>query len=55
MSSNADLLNALKIDRNAPPPSSRKGLWIALAAVAAVLLAVLGWFVFGRDTGIAVY
>ena len=54
MSSNADLLNALKIDRNAPPPSSRKGLWIALAAVAAVLLAVLGWFVFGRDTGIAV-
>ena len=54
MSSNADLLNALKIDRNAPPPSSRKGLWIALAAIAAVLLAVLGWFVFGRDTGIAV-
>ena len=32
MNSNADLLKSLKIDRNAaPPPESRKGLWIGLA------------------------
>ena len=56
MNANADLLKSLKIDRNAPPPpSSRKGLWIALAVVAVLLLlAVAGWFAFGRDKGIEV-
>ena len=56
MNTNADLLKSLKIDRNAPPPQeSRKGLWIALAVVAALLLlALAGWFVFGRDKGIEV-
>ena len=36
--SNADLLKSLKIDRSAPPqPSSKRGLWIALAVGAALL------------------
>ena len=55
MNTPADLLNSLKIDRSAPPPpTSRKGLWIGLAVVAVLLLAVAGWFVFGRDKGIEV-
>jgi RND family efflux transporter MFP subunit len=56
MKTSADLLNALKIDRNAtPPPASRKGLWIGLAVVAVlVVLAVAGWLVFGRGKGIEV-
>ena len=37
MSSNADLLKSLKIDRNAaPPPAPRTGLWIGLAVAGAV-------------------
>ena len=55
MNTPADLLNSLKIDRSAPPPpASRKGLWITLAVVGVLLLAVAGWFVFGRDKGIEV-
>jgi RND family efflux transporter MFP subunit len=56
MSKAADLLNELRIDRGAPPPtSSRRGLWIALAIGAAVLLlAVGGWVVFGRDSAVEV-
>ena len=34
MTSSADLLNSLKIDRTAPPPPSRKGLWAGLAVAA---------------------
>ncbi len=55
MNSNADLLNSLKIDRNAAPPSeSRKGPWIALAIVAALLLAAVGWLLLRGDKGIEV-
>jgi RND family efflux transporter MFP subunit len=55
MNTPADLLNALKIDRSAPPPASRRGLWIGLAVVAALLvLAAAGWWLFGRDKGIEV-
>lgn len=56
MSSNADLLNSLRIDRSAPPPpASRKGLWIALAVVAAlVLIATAAWLFFTRDQGVVV-
>ena len=56
MSKAAELLNELRIDRGAPPPtSSRRGLWIALAIGAAVLLlAVGGWVVFGRDSAVEV-
>ena len=49
MNANADLLKSLKIDRSAPPPPSRKGLWIGLGAAAAVLLlALAGWLLFAR-------
>ena len=51
MNTNADLLNSLKIDRNAaPPPPSRKGLWIGLAVAGAVVLAAGGFFLLrGKD------
>ena len=49
MNTNADLLKSLKIDRSAPPPPSRKGLWIGLGvATAVLLLAVAGWLLFAR-------
>jgi RND family efflux transporter MFP subunit len=52
---NADLLNSLKIDRSAPPPTSKRGLWIGLAVIAVLLvLGIAGWALFGRDKGIAV-
>ncbi len=56
MSRPEDLINQLRIDRNAPEPApSRRGWWIALAVLAAVL--VLGggaWAWFGRDDGVEV-
>ena len=55
MSSNADLLKSLKIDRNAAaPPAPRNGLWIGLAVAGAVLLAAGGWFAFGRGKDLEV-
>lgn len=56
MNNSADLLKELRIDRSAPPPPpSRRGLWIALAAVAAlVVLALVAWAVFGRSRGVEV-
>jgi RND family efflux transporter MFP subunit len=56
MNSSADLLKELRIDRGAPPPSSRRGLWIALGVVAIVLvLAGAAWAWWGRDKGIEVH
>lgn len=56
MTTSADLLRELRIDRSAPPPSApRRGLWIALGVLAAVLvLAVAGWALFGRDRAVEV-
>jgi len=55
MNTNADLLKELRIDRSAGPPPSRKGLWIALAAVALVaVLALAGWWLFGRERAVPV-
>jgi len=50
MNASAELLKELRIDRKPPPPAppSRRGRWIALAAVALLLLAALGWFAFAR-------
>lgn len=45
MTSNADLLHSLKIDRSAPPPrASRRRLWIALAVAGVVVLALAAGF-----------
>ncbi|MDQ3228634.1 MAG: efflux RND transporter periplasmic adaptor subunit, partial [Pseudomonadota bacterium] len=45
----------LRIDRSAPPPASRRGLWIALLVVAVIAVLALGaWLMFGRDKGIEV-
>ncbi|MEO5826993.1 MAG: efflux RND transporter periplasmic adaptor subunit [Luteimonas sp.] len=56
MNTSADLLKELRIDRKAPPPPAPRGLWIGLgiAAVVVLLLAVGGWWLFGRDKGIEV-
>ena len=55
MNASADLLKELRIDRKTPAgPPSRRGLWITLAVVAALLLAVAGWALFGRDTALEV-
>jgi RND family efflux transporter MFP subunit len=54
---NSDLLKELRIDRSAPPPvaPSRRGLWIGLAIAGALLvLALIGWAVFGREKAIEV-
>ena len=57
MNTSAELLKELRIDRKAatPPPSSpRRGRWIVLAILALLLLAAVGWFVFGRQRPIEV-
>ena len=53
---NSDLLKELRIDRSAPPPApSRSGLWIGLGIAGALLvLALVGWALFGRDDAIEV-
>ena len=56
MNSSADLLRELRIDRSAPPPPSRRGLWIALAVIAAVLvIGLAAWMLLTRDKGIEVH
>lgn len=55
VTSNADLLHELRIDRNAPPPRSRKGVWIAFAIAAALLIAAAaGWFMLFKTRAIQV-
>ncbi|NUS38929.1 MAG: efflux RND transporter periplasmic adaptor subunit [Lysobacter sp.] len=55
MNKSADLLDQLRIDRSAPPPVSRRGLWIALGVVAGVLvLALPGWLLLGRGKAVEV-
>lgn len=57
MNTSADLLKELRIDRKAPPPAppSRRGLWITLGVVVALLvLAAAGWAFFGREKPIEV-
>ncbi len=55
MTSNADLLNALKIDRSTPPPpASRKGLWLALLAAGAVVIAGIGFMALRGGKGVEV-
>jgi RND family efflux transporter MFP subunit len=57
MNDHADLLKELRIDRNAaPPPVSRRPLWIALGVVAALLVVALGaWALFGRSRAVTVH
>src|SRR3954462_11519867 len=56
MNSSADLLRELRIDRSAPPPPSRRGLWIALAIITAVLVVgIAAWLLLTRDKGIEVH
>ncbi|MEO6518845.1 MAG: biotin/lipoyl-binding protein, partial [Pseudoxanthomonas sp.] len=55
MNTSADLLKELRIDRKAPPPKSRRGLWIGIAiALVIVLLAGVAWLLFGRGQSIEV-
>jgi RND family efflux transporter MFP subunit len=52
---NSELLSQLRIDRNAEPPPSRRGLWLALAGAVVVLILVLAaWKWFGRPEPIEV-
>ncbi|HVI58566.1 MAG TPA: efflux RND transporter periplasmic adaptor subunit [Luteimonas sp.] len=57
MNTNAELLKELRIDRKAaPPPSPRRGPWIALAVVVVLLLAAgAAWAILGRDRGVEVH
>ncbi|WP_337243989.1 efflux RND transporter periplasmic adaptor subunit [Luteimonas sp. gir] len=50
MNTNADLLKELRIDRSAPPPPSRRRLWIGLgiAAVVAMVLLLAAWLLAPR-------
>ncbi|MCC4594548.1 efflux RND transporter periplasmic adaptor subunit [Xanthomonas campestris pv. phormiicola] len=56
MSTSADLLKELRIDRKAPPsePPSRRGLWIAAAVALLLALGVGGWLLFGRGKAVEV-
>ncbi|MGO1070679.1 efflux RND transporter periplasmic adaptor subunit [Lysobacter sp. CA199] len=52
MSASADLLKELRIDRNRPAQSAGpgRGAIIGIAIALVVVLAVAGWFVFGRNS-----
>ena len=55
MDRSQDLLNELRIERNAVPPSNRRGLWIALGVVAVVIALALGVWRFSGDKGVQVH
>jgi RND family efflux transporter MFP subunit len=55
MSNAADLLKELRINRDEPPPSSRRGLWVALAVVGALAVLAAAWWLFGRDNATEVH
>ncbi|MBB1060893.1 efflux RND transporter periplasmic adaptor subunit [Marilutibacter spongiae] len=49
MSTSADLLKELRIDRNAsPPPTGRGPLFAAIAVAVVLALGILGWLLLGR-------
>jgi len=56
MNASAELLKELRIDRKAPPPPPRKGLWlgVGVAALVVLLLALGGWWLFGRPAPLEV-
>jgi RND family efflux transporter MFP subunit len=56
MNASAELLKELRIDRKAPPPPPRRGLWlgVGVAALVVLLLALGGWWLFGRPAPLAV-
>ncbi|MGH8083216.1 MAG: efflux RND transporter periplasmic adaptor subunit [Lysobacter sp.] len=56
MSSSADLLKELRIDRNQPAQSSGpgRGLILGIVVLVLIVLAVAGWLVFGRNSAPAV-
>jgi RND family efflux transporter MFP subunit len=50
MTTSADLLKELRIDRSAPPPDPGRGRWVVFAIAATlVVLALAGWFLFARN------
>ena len=52
MNASAELLNELRIERNAPPPSASSAKWWALAAIAVAIVAVIVWLISQRETAI---
>ncbi|WP_305805930.1 efflux RND transporter periplasmic adaptor subunit [Stenotrophomonas sp. YIM B06876] len=50
MNASAELLKELRIDRKTapPPPSPRRGWWIALGVLGVVVLGTLAWLLLGR-------
>ncbi|KAB7769126.1 efflux RND transporter periplasmic adaptor subunit [Xanthomonas maliensis] len=56
MSTSADLLKELRIDRKAPPsePPTRRGLWIVVALLVLLALGVGAWLLWGRSAPVQV-
>jgi len=56
MNASAELLKELRIDRKAPPPPPRKGLWIGVgvALLVVLLLSLAAWWWLGRPDPVEV-
>ncbi len=52
---NSDLLRELRIDRGETEPASRRPLWIALGAVALVIIGAIAWFALSGSSAPAVH
>jgi len=52
---NSDLLRELRIDRGETEPASRRPLWIALGALALVIVGAIAWFAFSGSSAPAVH